>query len=229
MWVTGLSTIGDKLLVSQDVLRQGFADYAGRIALVSSFGAESAVLLALVADLDRSVPVLFLETKRHFPETLRYRQDLTAWLGLLDVRDVSPAARAVQARDPDGALHAFDADACCALRKGEPMDDALAPFGAWVTGRKRSQSATRAAMPLIEHVDGRAKLNPLADWTAADIEAEMVRRRLPRHPLAAQGYRSIGCAPCTQPTAPGADPRSGRWSATAKTECGIHRPMEHTT
>ena len=214
-----------------DVLQQCLTEHAGHIAVVSSFGAESAVLLALVADLDRTTPVLFLQTGQHFPETLRYRRDLAAALGLLDVRDIHPAPHAVAGRDPEGALHAFDADACCALRKAEPMEAALAPFTAWVTGRKRAQSATRAAMPLTEWEDGRLKVNPLAEWTAADIEAEMVRRGLPRHPLAALGYRSIGCAPCTQPTAPGADPRSGRWSATGKTECGIHRPhrtMEHT-
>lgn len=221
-----LATVNAALLSGVDVLRDCLEEYAGRIAVVSSFGADSAVLLAIVADLDRGTPVLFLETGKHFPETLRYRQDLAAALGLRDVRDIRPAPTALAARDPDGALHAFDTDACCGLRKVEPMEPALAPFDAWVTGRKRSQAATRADMPLTERVDGRLKINPLAHWAAADIEAEMVRRDLPRHPLAALGYRSIGCAPCTRPTAPGADPRSGRWSATGKTECGMHRPLE---
>ncbi len=207
------------------VLRTAVRDFHGRIAVISSFGSESAVLLALLAEIDPAVPVLFLETHMHFPETLAYRTRLAAALGLQDVRDIRPDAAELAARDPSGALHVFDADACCALRKVEPLEHALAPFDAWITGRKRSQAATRAALPLIERLDGRAKVNPLAFWTAQDIEAEMQRRGLPRHPLTAQGYRSIGCAPCTRPTAPDADPRSGRWAALGKTECGIHRPI----
>lgn len=207
-------------------LRWSLDSFKGRIAVVSSFGAESAVLLALVAELDRSVPVLFLETGQHAPETLEYRQKLAATLGLLDVRDIWPSPRALAARDPDGALHAFDPDACCALRKVEPLEEALQPFAAWITGRKRTQAATRAAMPVVETADGRTKVNPLAHWDAATIEAEFVRRALPRHPLTARGFASIGCAPCTRSVRPGADPRSGRWAATGKTECGIHRPIE---
>lgn len=206
-------------------LRRSLDGFKGRVAVVSSFGAESAVLLALVADIDRSVPVLFLETGQHAPETLDYRQRLTATLGLLDVRDVRPSSPALAARDPDGTLHAFDPDACCALRKVEPLGQALQPFAAWITGRKQAQAATRAAMPVVETVGGRTKVNPLAHWNAAMIEAEFVRRALPRHPLTARGFASIGCAPCTRPIQPGADPRSGRWAATGKTECGIHRPM----
>lgn len=210
----------------QRALRWSVDHFKGRIAVVSSFGAESAVLLALVAELDRSVPVLFLETGQHAPETLAYRDRLAATLGLLDVRDIRPPFRALASRDPDGVLHAFDPDACCALRKVEPLEQALQPFAAWITGRKRAQAATRAAMPVVETVDGRTKVNPLAHWDAAMIEAEFVRRALPRHPLKAQGFASIGCAPCTRPVQPGADPRSGRWAATGKTECGIHRPIE---
>ena len=204
-------------------------DFPGRIAVVSSFGAESAVLLALVAEIDPAVPVLFLETGQHFPETLAYRSHLAATLGLRDVRDVRPQALAD--RDPEGQLHAFDPDACCALRKVEPLAEALRPFAAWVTGRKQGQAATRAAMPLIEHEDGRVKINPLARWDARRIEAEMVRRGLPRHPLLGRGYPSIGCAPCTRPVGAGADPRSGRWAGTSKVECGIHRPsfQQHST
>jgi hypothetical protein len=149
-----------------ELLRQGLRDYAGRIAVVSSFGAESAVLLGFVAELDPAVPVLFLDTGQHFPETLAYRRELVATLGLTDIRDVSPRAGAVAARDPEGMLHAFDGEACCALRKIEPLEQALAPFSAWVTGRKRAQSATRAHMPFVERVDGRIKINPLAEAPA---------------------------------------------------------------
>lgn len=217
---------GSGLDEGQHALRWCLDSFKGRVAVVSSFGAESAVLLALVADLDRSVPVLFLETGQHAPETLDYRQRLAAMLGLLDVRDVRPSSRALAARDPDGALHAFDPDACCALRKVGPLEEALQPFAAWITGRKRAQAATRAAMPVVETVDGRTKVNPLAHWDAAAIEAEFNRRALPRHPLTALGFASIGCAPCTRSVLPGADPRSGRWAATGKTECGIHRPIK---
>ena len=209
-------------------LRWSLAGFKGRIAVVSSFGAESAVLLALVAELDRSVPVLFLETGQHAPETLEYRHRLATALGLRDVRDVQPAPGALTQRDPDGILHAFDPDACCALRKVEPLEQALQPFAAWITGRKRTQAATRAAMPVVETVDGRTKVNPLAHWDAAMVETEFIRRALPRHPLTAQGFASIGCAPCTRSVRPGADPRSGRWAATGKTECGIHRPTDRS-
>ncbi len=161
-------------------MRAGLRDHPGRIAVVSAFGAESAVLLALVAELDAAVPVLFLHTHKHFPETLAYRRRLATNLGLQDVRDIQPDAASLAARDPPGALHAFDADACCALRKVEPLDRALAPFDAWVTGRRRHQAATRAALATTEHDAGRLKINPLAAWTSAMVEAEMQRRGLSR-------------------------------------------------
>jgi phosphoadenosine phosphosulfate reductase len=195
----------------------------GRVAIVSSFGTESAVLLALAAEIDPAVPVLFLDTGQHFPETLAYRDLLSARLGLTDVRSLHPAERQVHDRDPEGQLWAFDPDACCALRKVEPLDEAMIPFDAWMTGRKRSQAATRADLPMIEAVaDGRVKINPLARWSPAELDAEMTRRDLPRHPLGLLGYKSIGCAPCTRPVADGEDPRAGRWAGLSKTECGIH-------
>ncbi len=206
-----------------EALRSYLTGHSGQVATVASFGAESAVLLALVAEIDRDVPVLFIDTGKHFVETLAYRRQLASALGLRDVRDVRVEPSALTMRDPLGQLHAFDPDACCALRKVEPLEQALAPFAAWVTGRRRSQSATRLALPLVERLDGRTKLNPLADWSDEQVEAEMARRGLPRHPLTLQGYASIGCAPCTQAVALGADPRSGRWAGLAKTECGMHR------
>jgi phosphoadenosine phosphosulfate reductase len=208
--------------------------FAGRIAVVSSFGAESALLLAMVADIDRRVPVLFLDTGKHFPETLAYVRELAERLGLTDVRPIRPDAEALGRADPLGTLHRFIPDDCCDVRKVAPLARALAPFHAWITGRKRFQSRDRAALPIVEQDDGRTKLNPLADWTAAEIAGEMRRRGLPPHPLAASGYASIGCAPCTHPVAPGEDPRAGRWAGTGKTECGIHlravpptRPAAH--
>ena len=197
---------------------------AGRMAVVSSFGAESALLLALVAEIDAGVPVLFIDTHKHFPETLAYRAHLAERLGLRDVRVVHPAAADLATADPEGTLHRYIPDDCCELRKVAPLERALAPFDAWVSGRKRYQSATRAALPLVELVDGRIKFNPLADVEEADLVAEARRRGLPEHPLLSLGYASIGCAPCTRQVAPGAPPRSGRWAHASKTECGIHRP-----
>lgn len=201
-------------------------DFPGRIAVVSSFGAESAVLLALVAEIDPATPVLFVDTKQHFPETLAYRDELVRSLGLLDVRSVGPSAAELEDADPPGELWRYDPDACCRLRKVTPLERALAPFAAWVTGRKRHQTLTRSALAVTEFVDGKTKINPLAAWTAEDIEAEMVLRDLPRHALATAGYPSIGCATCTRAVASGEDPRSGRWFGTGKVECGIHRLPE---
>ncbi len=200
--------------------------FEGRIAVVSSFGAESAVLLALVAEIDDATPILFVDTRQHFEETLSYRDRLAQALGLRDVRNIGPRDDEVRATDPTAELWQYDPDACCRFRKVTPLERALAPFDAWVTGRKRHQSLTRVALPLVERVDGKTKINPLADWTAAMIEAEMVRRDLPRHSLSLAGYPSIGCATCTRAVASGEDPRSGRWAGTGKTECGMHRLPE---
>ena len=199
-------------------------DHAGRVAVVSSFGADSAVLLALVADIDPATPVLFVDTHQHFAETLAYRDELARVLGLTGVRSLSASAAELAQADPDAELWRYDPDACCNLRKVTPLDRALAPFDAWITGRKRHQGFGRIALPERERVDGKAKLNPLAAWTSAQIEAELAARNLPRHALSLAGYPSIGCATCTRAVAAGEDPRSGRWAGTGKTECGIHRP-----
>jgi phosphoadenosine phosphosulfate reductase len=208
-------------------LRQAILhDHVGQIAVVSSFGAESAVLLALVADIDPNTPILFVDTRQHFPETLEYRDTLARTLGLTNIRTIGPTDREVAANDPPGELWKYDPDACCRFRKVTPLDRALNGYEAWVTGRKRHQALTRVALPVVERVDGRTKINPLAAWTAAEIEAEMIRRNLPRHPLSLMGYPSIGCATCTRAVATGEDPRSGRWAGTGKVECGIHRLPE---
>ncbi|MCE2563903.1 phosphoadenylyl-sulfate reductase [Komagataeibacter sp. FNDCF1] len=210
---------------ARDVLRVALTRLRGQVALVSSFGAESAVMLAMASEIDPDVPVLFLQTGQHFPETLAYRQELAHVLGLRDVRDLHPAEKQIGKRDPQGQLWAFDPDACCALRKVEPLDEAMIPFDAWITGRKRSQAVTRQALPTVEEVaGGKIKINPLAAWTPRELDAEMTRRNLPRHPLSLRGYPSIGCAPCTRPVTEGEDPRQGRWAGQAKTECGIHLP-----
>jgi phosphoadenosine phosphosulfate reductase len=199
-------------------------EFPGRIAVLSSFGTESALLLAVVAEIDRKIPVIFLDTGKIFPETIEYIADVQARLGLTDIRRVAPTAAALTARDPDGALWHFDPDACCALRKIEPMLAALAGVDALISGRKRYHGALRRFIPRIEAVDGVIKIDPIADWSQERVTAEFTLRALPRHPLEAQGYASIGCMSCTVPTRPGEDPRAGRWAGQGKTECGIHLP-----
>lgn len=196
--------------------------YIGRIAVVTSFGAESAVLLHLVAGLDRRTPVIFLETGKLFAETLAYRDLLIERLGLADVRSIRPDAAALLAADPAGDLWRRDPDRCCHLRKVEPLERALSGFAAWINGRKRYQTDGRSRLPLAERVDGRVKLNPLANWSSERVNDYFAQHRLPRHPLEAEGYRSIGCEPCTTPVSPGEDARAGRWRGSEKTECGIH-------
>ncbi|MGP1394464.1 MAG: phosphoadenylyl-sulfate reductase [Inquilinaceae bacterium] len=199
-------------------------DLAGRIALVSSFGAESAVLLDLVARVDPATPVIFLDTGKLFAETLAYRDALVARLGLTDLRSVSPDPADLARHDPDGTLWSLDPDRCCHIRKTEPLDMALAGFDAWITGRKRFHGGGRATLPAIEgdEATGRIKINPLASWSADDIQRYLADRDLPVHPLVTKGYASIGCAPCTRAVSPGEAPRAGRWAWLDKTECGIH-------
>ncbi|WP_315760418.1 phosphoadenylyl-sulfate reductase [Sphingomonas sp. Y38-1Y] len=194
----------------------------GDVAVVSSFGAESAVLLHLVAQADRSTPVLFLDTGKHFAETLAYRDDLVARLGLTDLRILTPDAEMLEKRDGTGLRWSYDPDGCCEIRKVAPLDKAMVGFDASITGRKAFQAATRANLPRFELDGDRLKINPLITWTREDLEAYFARHDLPAHPLVAQGYPSIGCAPCTSRVAPGEDPRSGRWKGWDKTECGIH-------
>ena len=210
-----------------EMLRTVLSEHmVGDLALVSSFGAESAVLLHLVASIDPSVPVIFLETGKHFPETLAYRDQLAARLGLTNLRLVTPDAETIAKKDETGLRWSYDPDGCCEIRKVIPLEKAMAGFDASITGRKAFQASTRNALPRFE-VDaaGKLKINPLADWTKADIEAYFETHDLPRHPLEAEGYLSIGCAPCTNKVKPGEDPRSGRWAGWDKTECGIHTPV----
>ncbi|MEI5682286.1 MULTISPECIES: phosphoadenylyl-sulfate reductase [unclassified Mesorhizobium] len=198
--------------------------FTGGIAAVSSFGADSAVLLHLIAEVDRSVPIIFLDTGKHFGETLDYRDALVADFGLTDIRIITPEQAALDRLDPSGLLHQSDTEACCAIRKVEPMARGVEPFHAWFTGRKRFQAATRQALPAFEAVGPRIRINPLARWTTSDLADYMRSHKLRENPLVAYGYLSIGCFPCTQPVKPGEDARSGRWAGQAKTECGIHLP-----
>ena len=196
--------------------------FAGEIAVVSSFGAESAVLLHLIAEVDRAVPVVFVDTDKLFGETLRYRDQLVARLGLTDVRTLTPDPARVAEIDPKGTLWLKQPDLCCRIRKVEPLARGLDGLSAWISGRKRFQAATRATIPTFEAEGPRIKVNPLADWGPAELQAYADAAALPPHPLVAQGYPSIGCMPCTDRVAPGEDARAGRWRGQAKVECGIH-------
>lgn len=208
---------------AEDVLHAALRLYAGRIAVVSSFGAESAVLLHMAGTINPHVPVLLIDTGMLFPQTLAYCEALSARLGLTDLRRIGHDRETLKRRDPHGALHLADPDACCRIRKVEPLRRALAPFEAQISGRKRFQSGTRAEMPIFEaDAAGRIRVNPLAAWSAAMLGAYMDRHDLPRHPLVETGYPSIGCIPCTSRVAADEDPRAGRWRGIAKTECGIH-------
>ncbi|MCC5993666.1 MAG: phosphoadenylyl-sulfate reductase [Rhodobacteraceae bacterium] len=208
---------------AQDFLKDALAR-AGRVAMVSSFGADSAVLLHMIAQTDRALPVLFIDTLALFPETVTYQKTLAAHLGLRNVQTITPDRGELFARDPDGLLHRADTESCCQLRKAEPLARALAGYDGWITGRKRYQAATRADLDRaeVEPDTGRIRLNPLADWNAAQIRAYLDAHDLPRHPLVARGYPSIGCQPCTTRVLSGEDPRAGRWRGAEKTECGIH-------
>lgn len=208
------------------VLRAALRDpRVGRTALVSSFGAESVVLLHMIAMIDRTLPVLFIDSEMLFPETREYQRSVSDTLGLTDVRVIKAPRNAVTTRDPDGTLHHSQPDACCALRKSEPLQRALAPFDAWITGRKAYQGGARQHLPLFENEnDARVKINPLIKWRAEDVADYIIQNNLPRHPLVTRGYLSIGCAPCTSKVTTGENTRAGRWRGQVKTECGIHLP-----
>lgn len=196
--------------------------HTGDLAMVSSFGAESVVLLHLLSKVAPDTPVLFLETGMLFPETLAYQTQVAETLGLTDVRILRPDTLDTFLHDPEGDLHVRDADTCCAIRKTKPLELALQHFDGVITGRKRHQTNDRATMDVVEVDAGKLRINPLATWTPQDIAAYMDAQDLPRHPLVAQGFASIGCAPCTTKVAPGEDARAGRWRGRVKTECGIH-------
>lgn len=211
---------------AEDVLAHALGEF-GDTALVSSFGAESVVLLHMAAQIDRDVPVLFIDTEMLFPETLAYQRDVANHLGLTNVQVIKATRAAIFERDNENLLYLHDPDACCHLRKTEPLERALQGFDSWITGRKRVQGGERAALEYfeIERPVGRpprTKVNPLAFWDRDDLQDYISRHALPRHPLVAKGYPSIGCVPCTTRVAAGEDPRAGRWRDQEKTECGIH-------
>ncbi len=219
-----LSVLYGHLPARQLLARLIRREFPGRLALVSSFGAESAVLLHMVARIDQTTPVVFLDTAKLFGETLGYRDRLIGRLGLTDVRTVGPDPDRVRAADSADELWRRDPDRCCLIRKVEPLRRALSGFDAWITGRKTYQGGLRKRLVVFEAVEGRIKVNPLAAWRKSDLEDYFVAHDLPRHPLEADGFLSIGCLPCTDRVTANAEPRDGRWRGSRKTECGIHRP-----
>jgi phosphoadenosine phosphosulfate reductase len=206
----------------REIIKAAVDLYGAELALVSSFGAESAVLLSLAAEVDPTIPVLFLDTGMLFGQTLDYRQQLAVKLGLNDVRDLRPRFEDLATVDPNTDLWKSDTDACCHIRKVIPLDAALEGFSGWLTGRKRFHGGDRLRLPVVEASEGKLKFNPLANWSKEDLEAYAREHDLPDHPLVAFGYPSIGCWPCTSPVEEGGDIRSGRWAGSQKTECGIH-------
>jgi phosphoadenosine phosphosulfate reductase len=204
------------------ILESAVESFGDRLALVSSFGAESAVLLDIAARVKPDIAVLFLDTGMLFGQTLDYRRQLAARLGLTNVHDLRPAYQDLATGDPQAKLWETDTDACCHIRKVLPLDLALQGFDGWITGRKRFHGGDRLNLAVVEHSEGKVKFNPLANWGKDELEAYVARHELPAHPLVAQGFPSIGCWPCTQPVEDGEDVRAGRWKGSQKTECGIH-------
>jgi phosphoadenosine phosphosulfate reductase len=212
----------------QEILRAAIERFGSRLALVSSFGSESAVLLHMAAQIDPNITVLFLDTGMLFGQTLDYRKQLAAKLGLTDVRDLRPQFQDLAMQDPSADLWKTDTDACCNIRKVLPLDRALQGYEGWITGRKRFQGGERLRLQVVEQGESQIKFNPLANWSKEQIEAYAAEHELPAHPLVAFGYPSIGCWPCTKAVEEGQDERSGRWAGSQKTECGIHTPRSTT-
>lgn len=205
-----------------DVVAGALAEFPGEVALVSSFGADSVVLLDMVARHDRDLPVLMIDTLMLFDETHAYQREVAEQLGLTNVQHLHPAPRDLDSLDRGDTLHRRDPDACCVIRKVAPLDRVAGRWPVAITGRKRFQGPTRAGLEHFEADGSRIKVNPLAHWSSREIADYMDARDLPRHPLVARGFRSIGCAPCTTPVADGEDDRAGRWRDSEKVECGIH-------
>lgn len=208
---------------AQTIVKHALDDLQiGKVAMVSSFGAESVVLLHMISQVAPDTPILFVDTEMLFPETLQYQKDVAAQLGLTNVQVIKPSREKLMEQDVDGILHTIDPDACCALRKTQPLDDALEEYDGWISGRKRFHSGHRANLPIYEKSGRKIKINPLAGWDAAQLVDYMEAHKLPKHPLVSHGFSSIGCTPCTTKTKPGEDLRAGRWRGQEKSECGIH-------
>ena len=205
-----------------EIIRVALREFGRKLTYVSSFGAESAAMLGLIADVDQGMPIVFIDTGMHFHQTLQYRDTLGQVLGLTDIRTFHPVKDEVKAVDPRGVLNKTDPNACCEVRKVRPLAPALEGFDAWITGRKRFHGGGRTKLPVVEYFEGRYKINPLTDQTPEDLAALVAEKHLPPHPMVAEGYPSIGCWPCTARPLDPNDIRSGRWVGFKKEECGLH-------
>ena len=230
--LTRLHSISNRLfnewdaLSTQEVLKRALSKegFVSNPALVSSFGADSAVLLHMVSLIKPDAQVVFLDTGFHFPETLAYRSQLLETMGLKNVRSASVDPIAEKRLDAGRRLHLNDPNSCCQLRKVSVLDRHLRMNDAWISGQRRSQALTRSSVALVEVDEARGKLkfNPLANWSESDIAAYKAEHALPEHPLVAKGFPSIGCRPCTSAVKDGEDQRAGRWRGQQKLECGLH-------
>jgi len=216
----------------EEIVAWTIREFSGRIAATSSFGPESGVLLHMVSRIDPAVPILFLETGYHFPETLEYQATLTKLFGLINVIDLKadPKRKAEVVKQYEGVPYEKNPDLCCQINKVEPIDLALKDYDAWMSGIRRHQTDFRKSVRIFEEYkkgDSELfKISPLANLTSRELWWYLKEHRIPKHPLYDKGYLSVGCWPCTRPVQDGDDERSGRWAGKAKTECGIHTFME---
>jgi phosphoadenosine phosphosulfate reductase len=207
---------------AEDILRWAVETFGASFVIASSMG--DGLLAHLVSSVAPGVDVLFLDTGYHFAETIGTR-DAVQQVYAVNVRTMLPL-RTVAEQDAEHGerLYVRDPDACCAMRKVEPLARGLAPYTAWASGIRRDEATSRRDIGVVEWDAGRSmvKVNPLAAWTQADVDAYVDKHGVLVNPLAYEGYPSIGCSPCTRRVAPGEDPRAGRWAGSSKTECGLH-------
>lgn len=207
----------------QEILTWAAQTFAPRLALTSSFQSQSLPLLHMISQIAPQTPVFFLDTGLHFWETLLFREELQRTLGL-NVQDLRPESAWQPFLQRFGrSLPQEDPDLCCFIRKVQPVQHALQGMDAWVSGIRRDQTQNRQHAQFLElEPGGLLKINPLLNWTRADVQNYILENNLPVHPLLQKGYRSIGCRPCTRATRPEEAERAGRWQGKAKTECGLH-------
>lgn len=209
----------------QEIIAWAVKEFAPKFAMTSSFGPESGTLLHMASEVDRSIPILFLDTGYHFKETLEYRDRLLKLFGLTNLIELraDPAKKAAFVAAHDGVPFERDPDSCCHLNKVEPIQAVIKNYDAWMSGIRRHQTDFRKSIHIIEEYEGDLyKISPLANFTSRDAWWYMKEQGIPQHPLAEKGYLSIGCWPCTRPVQAGDDERSGRWAGKTKKECGIH-------
>jgi phosphoadenosine phosphosulfate reductase len=210
----------------QEIIQWAVDMFWPEIAMSSSFQTQSMPLLHMTTRIKRGLPVFFLDTGYHFWESLIFREQIASgWQ--LNVIDLYRDTRwDMFARQRVRSLPKDDPNLCCYIHKVMPMQKALKDIKAWITGIRRDQTSIRAQARILElQDDGLLKINPLLNWTKADIKRYMEENSLPSHPLLEKGYRSIGCTPCTIAIGLNEDERAGRWSGQAKTECGLHTEM----